>query len=239
MQAIISHFIRVLRASGSVQQQLIRIRLLAIVALLTVGGVLPAAAQSMFSCKDDNGRVITSDRPIPECAKRPMRELNVYGVVTSEHSAPLTAEQLRQKRIDDEAQRIAALKRRQEQSRDKALLIAYPTMASLDSVRELQISDLRGEIAIVERRMAKDHLLLKSAQSEARGQTGLAGASARKRVEEIAASILADNDIVQRLRLDIDRTRQRFDEDAKRLKQLIRDPDSAEAEGNSRPLASR
>lgn len=194
----------------------------------------------MYTCKDDNGRVITSDRAIPECAKRTMREMNVYGVVTSEHAAPLTAEQLKQKRIDDELLRIANLKRRQEQSRDKALLIAYPTMASLESVRELQINDLRSEVAIIEKRMTKDHLLLRSAQSEAKGQTGLAAVTAKKKVEEIAASILADNDIVQRLRGDIERTRQRFDEDAKRLKQLIREPDSsAEAEGNNRPLASR
>ncbi len=194
----------------------------------------------MYTCKDDAGRVVTSDRPIPECSKRTMRELNVYGVLTSEHAAPLTNEQLKQKRIDDELQRIANLKRRQEQSRDKALLIAYPTLASLDSIRDLQIKDLRSEITLVEKRMVKDHLVLKNTQTEAKTQTGLAAVTAKKRVEEIAASILADHDIVQRLHADIDRTRQRFVDDAKRLKQLLREPENAaETESNSRPLASR
>ncbi len=208
--------------------------------LLTALFAQPALAQSMFTCKDDAGRVISSDRPIPECSKRSMRELNSFGVVTSEHSAPLNAEQLKQKKIDDETARVANLKRRQEQSRDKALLIAYPTMASLDSVRELQISDLRSEIAIIENRMVKDHQSLRESQHESKAASGNSNFALKKRIEGIAASILADNEIVARLRGDIERTRQRFDEDAKRLKQLIREPDSsAEVTGPTRPLASR
>jgi hypothetical protein len=202
-------------------------------------GCLPAQAQSAFTCKDDSGRVISSDRPIPECAKRPMRELNANGIVTGEHAPPLTPAQLRQKKIDDEAQRVADLKRRQEQSRDKALLIAYPNMAALESVRELQISDLKSEVAIVEKRMAKDHIALIDAQNEAKSQGVSPSFSVRKKIELIAASILADNDVIARLRGDIMRTNQRFDDDARRLRQLVREPDNSAEAGNGPPLASR
>lgn len=168
-----------------------------------------------------------------------MRQLNANGIVTSEHAPPLTPAQLRQKKIDDEARRVADLKRRQEQSRDKALLVAYPNMAALESVRQLQINDLRTEVSIVEKRMVKDHLALIDAQNEAKSQGASPSFAVRSKIEQIAASILADNDLIGRLRGDIMRTNQRFDDDAKRLRQLVRDPDNIADTGNGPPLASR
>jgi hypothetical protein len=240
MQPIYLYLVRQWQAPKSVRYKTVRSYIFATALVQMAIGAAPAMAQSMFTCKDDAGRVISSDRPIPECSKRTMRELNAYGVVTSEHAAPLNAEQLKQKKVDDENQRVAALKRRQEQSRDKALLIAYPTVASLDSVRELQISDLRSEISVIEKRMVKDHQFLREAQIEAKSPAAGSSFALKKKIEALAASILADNDIVARLRGDIERTRQRFDEDAKRLKQLIREPESsAEVAGSTRSLASR
>ena len=191
-----------------------------------------ALAQSIYTCKDDSGRALTSDRPIPECAKRPMRELTSTGIVKSELPPPLTHDQLKQKEIDDERQRVANLYKAQETARNRALLIAYPNMASLEVARKRHIEDLSNEAAVVERRMAKEHRELVDLQAQlTTAGTGKAPHALKKQVDHIAGSILADNDLLARMREDIARTNQRYDDDAKRLGLLLRDPDQ--------PLPSR
>ncbi|MEZ5738722.1 MAG: hypothetical protein R3E68_04125 [Burkholderiaceae bacterium] len=63
--------------------------------LLLVSG--PAFAQqykaqdpkpSIFTCIDDQGRRLTSDRPIDACANRPMRELRLDGAIKRDIPPP-------------------------------------------------------------------------------------------------------------------------------------------------------
>ena len=54
--------------------------------------LLPWTAQAQFfQCKDASGRTLSSDRPIPECADRPVRELGRNGMLKREVPPPLTA----------------------------------------------------------------------------------------------------------------------------------------------------
>lgn len=202
-------------------------------------GATHAHAQSIFTCKDDKGRVLTSDRPIPECATKSMREVSAAGVVKNEFAPPLTKEQIALKKVEDEQRRIADLKRRQEDARDKALMIAYPNMKALDSDRERQLADLRSEITLVEARMAKEHQVLKAAQAELNKQGANANFAVKRKVQGSAAAILADSDIRERMRRDIARTEQRFDEDQQRLRHLLNEPETARAPKPTTPIASR
>lgn len=195
-------------------------------------------AQSVFTCKDDTGRTLTSDRPIPECSRKVMRELSAAGVVKNEHAAPLTAEQVRQKKVEDEQRRLAEIKRRQEESRDKALLVAFPNMAALDSARLRQINDLKSELALVEARMVKEYQTLKAAQAEARTQGNNVSFAVKRKIQLSSSSILTDNDVLTRIQADITKTNERFDEDAKRLASLLREPDTAGSAGQKSAAVS-
>jgi hypothetical protein len=183
-------------------------------------------AQSIYACKDESGRALTSDRPIPECAKRPMRELTSSGVTKYELPPPLTHEQIRQKLVDDERLRVANLQKAQENSRNRALLIAYPNLTALEIARKRHLEELDNEALIIERRMTKEHgeLIYLQAEIKTLGPSKTPFAL-KKQIEQVAASILADNDVLTRMRDDIVRTNRRYDEDALRLKQLLRDPD--------------
>lgn len=218
-----------------------RLRLLFGGALLIalIWGMAQANAQSIFTCKDDKGRMLTSDRPIPECSKQPMREVSSSGVVKKEFAPPLTPEQLAQKKIDDEKQRVAELKRRQEDARDKALMIAYPSMRSLEVDRERQLTDLKNEMAVVEARMVKEQKQLKTSQAELDKQGATPNALTRRLVQASAASVKADADILERMRGDAVRITQRFDSDAQRLRQLLREPETAQPGKGNSAIASR
>lgn len=195
-------------------------------------------AQSIFTCKDDNGRTLTSDRPIPECSRKVMREMSSAGVVKNEHAAPLTPEQLRQKKAEDEDRRLAEIKRRQEESRDKALLVAFPNMAALEAARARQVNDLKSELVLVESRIVKEYQTLKAAQAEAKSQGSNVSFAARRKVQVSSSSILTENDVLTRIQAEINRTNQRFDDDAKRLGSLLREPDTAASAGQKSAAVS-
>jgi hypothetical protein len=93
-------------------------------------------AQTIFMCKDASGRTVSSDRPIKECADRPVRELDKNGMVRREIAAPLTPEQKHQKQLEDDKRKEeeeAAAARKQE---DRALLARYRNEAEIASARK-------------------------------------------------------------------------------------------------------
>ena len=65
-------------------------------------------AQKIYMCKDESGRTLTSDRPIPECEGRAIREFDKGGMVKRDIPPPPTAEQKRQMPIDDDKRKAEA-----------------------------------------------------------------------------------------------------------------------------------
>jgi hypothetical protein len=113
----------------------------------------------IYSCIDDKGRKLTSDRPIPECTAKEQRVLNKDGSLKAIHPPTLTAEE----RAEKEARERKAAEMRAAQAdavrRDRNLMARYPTEethykareAALDSVRlaarasEQRLKDLAAE----------------------------------------------------------------------------------------------
>ena len=54
--------------------------------------IAPVAHSQLYVCTDARGRTLTSDRPPPECADRPVRELRSDGSVRRVIEPPLSAE---------------------------------------------------------------------------------------------------------------------------------------------------
>src|SRR5215218_3192456 len=74
-----------------------------LMSLLTLSPMAARAqAQKIFICKDAHGRTFTADRPIQECMGRAVKEMDRNGIVRREIPAPLTAEQRRQKELEEE-----------------------------------------------------------------------------------------------------------------------------------------
>jgi Domain of unknown function (DUF4124) len=98
-----------------------------------------AASQSIYKCIDAQGRKLTSDRPIPECAERDQQELSRSGVVRRTLSPVATqAEQAAQVQARELAAQKAAEEltaRNEAVRRDKVLLSRYPDKAAHDRVR--------------------------------------------------------------------------------------------------------
>ncbi len=124
-----------------------------------------AAETGIYSCVDDKGRRLTSDRPIAECAAKEQRVLNKDGSLKAIHPPTLTAEERADK--DTRERKLAELRAAQVDAarRDRNLMVRYPNEelhhrareASLDTVRlAIKASDQRLRELAAERKPLLD-----------------------------------------------------------------------------------
>ncbi|MGE0314663.1 MAG: DUF4124 domain-containing protein [Lautropia sp.] len=210
----------------------------------------------IYSCTDANGRIITSDRPIPDCAKRELRVLNADGSVREIISAPLTKEQQKQRARDeqrrveeawakkvqqkqrarDEQRRVEeAWAKKVQQARDRNLLQTFEDERAIESLRRRTIADIDHEIKLATLRILSLDKEMKIAQQEVeRFRQERAGSRIpfvyQQRITDAANAILAEDALIKDRREERERANARFDADSKRLSELLGRPvRSAEA----------
>ncbi len=107
----------------------------------------------IYTCIDDKGRRITSDRPIPECTHREQQLLNRDGSVRMVVPRTLTADE----RAEREASERAAAEARAAQAdavrRDRNLMARYPNEAAHKRAREAALDTVRVAIRASEARL--------------------------------------------------------------------------------------
>ncbi len=190
--------------------------------IVLVGAALPDSAKAeIFSCKDEAGRVITSDRPIPECSKRDIRVLRQDGLAKGVIPAPLTDEQRKQRDIDLEIKRQKDNQDRERLSRDRALVAAYPDVASLEVQRKRQIQDVQVEIEAAKKRILLKEPDLREAQAELEFYRGKkVPGNVNHKIALAASAILVEDELIRAKQQEILTVNSKFDSDAKRLREL-------------------
>lgn len=94
-----------------------------------------STASGYYSCRDANGRLLTSDRPIMECLSREQRVHNADGSVRRVIEAPLTPEQKRQREAERVRQQEEKERLEQARRRDQILLSSYSSATSIEQAR--------------------------------------------------------------------------------------------------------
>lgn len=143
--------------------------------------MVPSAtqAQNIFLCKDASGRTLTSDRSIPECADRAVREMDRNGIVRREIPAPLTAAQKRQKQLDDEKRKAEAIAAAEQKQSDRALLARY---RSEDDIAEAR----RRTADIVQEQIKRESLMqIDAGKRRKAAQTEIDAVKDKKRIPPV------------------------------------------------------
>jgi hypothetical protein len=188
---------------------------------------------AIYSCSDADGRVISSDRPIPACARRPMRELNADGSLRRIIAPPLTKEQEREQAALDKQRRDDAWTRKVQQSRDRNLLLTFEDERSLESMRRRGLADIDHELRLATQRILSLDKELKIAQEAAatwktenpRKQLPF---PYQQRITDAANAILAEDALIADRHAERERVNSRFDADARRLRELLGKPSVSE-----------
>ncbi len=104
--------------------------------------LLAGPAHAIFKCVDDKGVTHFGDTMPPQCAQKPITEINNLGQVKRKIDAPPTLEQLKQ-REDEKALRQAMSARIEEQRlKDRALLSTYASEKEFDAIRNRDLAQL-------------------------------------------------------------------------------------------------
>ena len=131
------------------------------------GPAAPASGAGIYTCVDDRGRRLTSDRPIPDCVAKEQRVLNSDGSLRKVVPPTLTADE----RAEQEAtERRAALERAAKADavrRDRNLMIRYPNEAVHRKAREAALDTVRMAIKATEQRVQELAVERKPLQEEA------------------------------------------------------------------------
>jgi len=179
------------------------------------------AQNSIYTCRDQYGKTLTSDQPIANCAGV-MRELGPSGIVKREIAAPLTADQQRQKDADDRAKRAADEAAREKRRRDTALLAAYQNSDQIEAARKRALADADASIKLSQERMIDLVKEKKSLQQEA--QQTYAGKPLpplfQRKIEDNQALIDDEDSAIKAREADIGRINQRYDDELKRFHEL-------------------
>ena len=180
-----------------------------------------AHAQQIYSCTDSNGKRLTSDRPLPECATRDQRVLNPDGSVKKVLSPALTAEEAAQQETRDRAAATARSAQQDAVRRDRNLTNRFPTEEAHAKARADALNDVRKAVESSERRMAVLATERKPLNSEAEFYVGKPlPLKLRQALDANDATTEAQRTLIQNQQVEMVRINALYDAELARLRRL-------------------
>ncbi|HEY4372346.1 MAG TPA: hypothetical protein VGN52_10500 [Burkholderiales bacterium] len=194
-----------------------------------------AQSGKVYTCRDANGRILTSDKQIPECRDREQRILGRDGTVMQVIPAPLTPEQKAAREVELAKQKQEDDRRREQLRKDKALLNTYENVDDIDSKRQRALQQVEREARESEKRMTQleKQAADNSAEAEFYKKKPMP-ADLRRRVDENEAASRAEKLLYNSKRDEVAQVNLKFDEDKKRYIDLT----TGKATAGSAPVAA-
>jgi len=175
----------------------------------------------VYTCKDANGKLLTSDRPLPECQGREQRILGKDGTTVQIIEAPLTDDQKAAREVELTKKKVEDDRRREQFRRDKALLNTYENADDIDSKRQRALQQVEREARESEKRM--NQLEKQAADNAAEAEfykKKAMPADLRRRIDENEAASRAERLLYASKRDEVAQVNLKFDEDKKRYLDL-------------------
>jgi hypothetical protein len=194
--------------------------------LMLAGGIAAAQGvdpgpQGYFTCKDPQGRALTSDRMIPECANREQREYSSNGTLKRIIEAPLSPEQRRQREIEDKQKADADLAANERRRLDRVLLSSYSNVPGIEAARERALAEPRSGISKSQARIAdlKKERVSMQEETEFYKNKPLPP-DLDRRIKDNDSARLYEQDLIDRRNAEIVRINDRYNADRARFLEL-------------------
>jgi hypothetical protein len=181
------------------------------------------AHAEIFICKDASGRTISSDRPIPECAGRAMRELGRNGLVKREIAAPLTPEEKRQKQLQEEKQKADAAAAEEQKKSDRAIMTRYSSEKDVEMARKRSLEPIQEQIKRANASITNSEKQLKQGQAEVENYKKKGAkppVELRNRIELAEQSIKDEAKLIQGHEAEIAKINTNYDQTLKRYREI-------------------
>lgn len=194
--------------------------------LLSLGLASFSADAAIYMCKDANGRTITSDQPIPECANRAMKELGNNGVVRKEIAPPMTAEERRAKEAEEKKKKEEAAAAEEKRKAAIALLARYRSEKEIEAGRQRALENIQDEIKREELSKADSEKQLGQAQAlvdSYEKKNKPVPSEAQQKLDDAQRVVDECNKLLDEHHQELDQMNARFDDTLKRYREINRD----------------
>lgn len=194
---------------------------LSVLALAPAAAQQPPAASGIYTCIDDKGRRLTSDRPIAECTAKEQQILNRDGSVKAVQPPTLTAEE--RAAVEARERKAAAERMAQVEAvrRDKQLVQRYRDENAHRRAREAALDTVRLAIKATEARLRELEAERKPLELEAEFYKGKALPSKIKLgLEANDAAVDAQKEAAATQQAELARVNGLFDVELTRLRKL-------------------
>lgn len=182
-----------------------------------------AAQQGIYTCVDQHGRHLTSDRPIPECKNLPQRELSGSGATVRVIPPTPTAIEREQQAIREREAEVRRQRALNALRRDQALFTRYPDPDSHDLGRRAALAQTEAVIEAAEERISELKLQRAKLDQELEfyaKDPSRVPAKLRFDLDTNAESIEEQRRAIANQQTERDRIHVQFDEEARRLQPM-------------------
>jgi hypothetical protein len=213
-----------------------------VVAFAVAAPASTSAQGRMYSCKDDKGRIVTSDSA-GTCHGKETRVIGPDGRTVQVIAAPLTMEQRKAKQEEEERKAAAERTGREQKRKDAALLDTYRDEADIEVKRKRALEQIQAEVKASEGRSGQLKKIGQELADEAEFyKKKKMPAELQRKIDESNGAIAAENRTLQAKQAEVASTNLKFDEDKKRFVELTKgQPNPAAAASttasNSAPAA--
>jgi hypothetical protein len=179
---------------------------------------LPPPPSGIYACTDQYGRNLKSDRPIAECADREQRQLNPDG---SLKRVIITAEEQRRRDEAATAAQRAKIEGNEQARRDRIMLQRYPNEETWERLMREALSTpvSTWEGAVDRISAARKEAIQLGEETEFYKRTTIPLALKRK-IDQNEITIASELALIQTQREEINRIRDRFAADLRKLRRL-------------------
>ncbi|MDE2145668.1 MAG: hypothetical protein KGJ24_03155 [Burkholderiales bacterium] len=202
--------------------------LAATAAFAAAAGPMRAAAQSdskptgaIYSCIDDHGRRLTSDRPIVECIAKEQQVLNRDGSLKAIQPPTLTADERAAKEARDRAAALARAAQADAVRRDRNLLARYPDEEAHDRARQAALDTVRVAMKATAERLRELAAERKPLRDEAEFYVGKPlPMKLRAAIDANDAAVDAQREAAATQQAELDRINHLYDAELAHLRKL-------------------
>lgn len=186
---------------------------------------LPVAGvqAQIYMCKDASGRTITSDRPIPECADRAVRELDKSGRTRRDIPAPMTAEEKRRLQQEEEKRKAEEASAEEQRKSDRLLRARYKSEADIEEARKRALEQVDDRIKRDKAALAAAEKQQQQAQAEAdalKKKNATVPTVLQHRIDDAAQTVATTRKAIQGNEADVAEVNAKHDALVRRFREL-------------------
>jgi hypothetical protein len=182
------------------------------------------ARADIFRCVNAEGKLVTSDRPLPECANRTVKVYKNNGHFKNEIAPPPSAEEKRRIELEAEKKKAQQLADGERKREERYLLAHYEDEGDIEVARKRAVDALLEKKRLATEQLQGLSQLISSLQSELKNskKSSKEFDSMRQRADDLNLRITNNRNAISFYDQEIARTNREFDQTLQRYRQVVR-----------------